>query len=310
MPAEHLNIVTGAFSFTGRYICRRLLGRGDAVRTLTGHPRRENPFAEEVPASPFRFDAPAAMAEIMAGADTLYNTYWIRFEQGTTTFAGALANTAALLTAAREAQVGRIVHISSTGADPDSSIPYFRAKGMAEELVRQSGLSHAILRPTLLFAEQSLIFNNLAWLLRKLPVFAVPGSGKYRLQPIHVDDVADLALRAALPGDDLLFDAAGPEIYTFDEMITLLARTLDSHVRLLHVRPRRVLQMSRALGGLVEDEVLTADEITALTDNLLLSAEPPTGTTRFSRWLREHGQGLGAAYFSEQQRHFAAEAPD
>lgn len=299
-----LNVVTGAFSFTGKYIARQLLALGGQVKTLTGHPGRAHPFGDAVPAAPLRFDDPAALAASLSGATTLYNTYWIRFEHGGMTFEKAVANTATLLAAAREAGVRRIVHISIVKADEASPFPYFRAKGEVERLIRESGLSYAILRPTLLFGVESILFNNIAWMLRKFPVFAVPGKGDCRLQPIYVDDLAELAVNAVRKETPMALDAAGPETFTFDELIRLMAKRIGSHARLLHVRPERALQMTRVIGGLVGDVVLTRDEIDGLTQNLLTSEEPPAGHTSFSGWLGQHAATLGSNYISEIERHF------
>jgi NADH dehydrogenase len=304
MPERECHAVTGAFSFTGRYIARRLLKNGHEVVTLTGHPDRDPPFAAAVRAFPFRFDEPEAMAESLAGASVLYNTYWIRFERGATTFDRAVANTAALLQAARRAGVRRVVHISIVHADEASPYPYFRAKGAAERLVRESGLACAILRPTVLFGAEGILFNNIAWMLRRFPVFAVPGRGDYRLQPLFVDDLAALAVAAGARMQTETLEAAGPEVFTFDELVRLIAAAVGSRARLLHVSPERALQLTRMIGGAVGDVVLTGDEIAGLTRNLLVAAGPPAGRTRFSQWLKRHAASLGTAYLSEIERHF------
>jgi NADH dehydrogenase len=304
MPSAELNVVTGAYSFTGKYIARRLLALGRRVSTLTGHPHREHPFGDRVRAFPFNFEDPPALAASLAGATTLYNTYWIRFEHGATTFERTLARTEALLQAARQAGVGRIVHISIINADQDSPYPYFRAKGRAEQLVREAGLPCTILRPTVLFGSEGILFNNIAWLLRKLPVFALPGAGDYRLQPVHVDDVARLAVQARPQQSGPTIDVAGPEILTFRALVELIAEAIGSRPRLLRVRPQRAVQLSGLLGGLVSDTLLTRDEIAGLMDNLLVSSAPPLGRTLFSSWLQQHADSLGRTYFSELERHF------
>jgi NADH dehydrogenase len=309
MTQHELNVVTGAFSFTGKYIARRLLALGKQVKTLTGHPDREHSFGQAIAAMPFHFEDPSALAASLAGATTLYNTYWIRFEHGRMTFARAVAHTATLLEAARQAGVQRFVHISITHADPASPYPYFRAKGEAEQLVRESGLSSAILRPTVLFGMESILFNNIAWMLHKFPAFAIPGKGDYRLQPVYVDDLAELAVNAAHRDRPMALDAAGPETFTFDELIRQMARQVGSHARLLHLRPERALQFIRMVGGLVGDVVLTREEIDGLMQDMLISRNPPTGHTLFSDWLKQHARSLGSGYFSEIERHYRGTTP-
>jgi NADH dehydrogenase len=196
MNTSELHVVTGAFGYTGKYITRRLLAKGVRVKTLTGHPDRENSFGDQVTVAPFNFDDPVALAESLRGATTLYNTYWVRFEHGDATFAKAVENTKTLIAAAGEAGVSRIVHVSITNPSPDSALPYFKGKALLEEAIIQSGLSYAIIRPTVIFGLEDILVNNIAWILRRFPVFAVPGGGGYRLQPIYVEDMADIAVSA------------------------------------------------------------------------------------------------------------------
>src|SRR5262249_17494185 len=182
------------------------------VLTLTGHPERANPFGDRVRALPFHFDKPDALAETLRGAATLYNTYWIRFDYGGTTFAKAVANTRVLIRAAEEAGVRRIVHISITNASEASPPPYFPAQGELETALRPSRLRYAILRPTVIFGAEDILINNIAWMVRRFPIFPIPGSGEYRLQPVFVDDLAALAVEAGARDDKLELDAVGPDI--------------------------------------------------------------------------------------------------
>jgi len=303
MPKPETSVVTGAFSFTGKYIARQLLALGVPVKTLTGHPHRVHPFGKAIPAMPFHFDDPQALVASLAGAGTLYNTFWIRFEHGRMTFAKAVAQTAALLSAASQAGVRRVVHISIAHADESSPYPYFRAKGEAERLVRESGLSYAILRPTVLFGSESILFNNIAWMLRKFPVFAVAGKGDYRLQPIYVGDLAEMAVDAAHKEQPMTLEAAGPETFCYEELLRFMARAVGSHARLLHVRAERVLQLTRMIGGLVGDIILTREELEGLMQGLLVAATP-SGHTLFRSWLEQHAAELGVSYYSELERHF------
>jgi len=304
MAKPELSVITGAFSFTGKYIARLLLALGQPVKTLTGHPHREHPFGKAIPAAPFHFEDPQALAASITGAGTLYNTYWIRFEHGRMTFAKAIAHTAALLVAARQAGVRRIVHVSTVHADEASPHPCYRAKAEAERLVRESGLSYAILRPTVLFGNESILFNNIAWMLRKFPAFAVAGKGDYQLQPLYVGDLAELAVNIAPKEQSIVLDAAGPETFSFDEMLRFIAGEVGSHARLLHVDPERALQLTRMLGSLVGDIVLTREEIDALMQGLMVATGAPNGHTLFSSWFKRHAAEVGVRYCSEIERHY------
>ncbi|MCC6446207.1 MAG: NAD(P)H-binding protein [Armatimonadetes bacterium] len=304
MSVSDSDVVTGAFGYSGQYITRRLLAMGRSVRTLTGRPDRPNPFGERVEAFPFHFDRPDKLAESLRGADTLYNTYWVRFTHGRASFDRAVENTKILIDAAREAGVRRIVHISITNPDRNSSLPYFSGKAALEDAVRQSGLSYAILRPTVIFGPEDILINNIAYFLRKFPLFAVPGSGGYRLQPVFVEDMAGLAAHAGQSDSNLVLDAVGPEIFTFDELVRLIAAKIGSRARIAHLPPAMALGAARLLGSLVGDVVLTREEVKGLMAGLLVSPDPPTCHTLLSDWLAENAACLGARYASELGRHF------
>ncbi|MGH3103053.1 MAG: NAD(P)H-binding protein [Gaiellaceae bacterium] len=295
-----LDVVTGAFSYTGRHIARRLLADGRRVRTLT---RRRN-AASRLEQAPLRFDDGRALAESLRGADVLYNTYWVRFERGDVTFARAIENTRRLFAAAGEAGVRRIVHLSVTNPSEDSPLPYFRGKAVLERELRESGLSHAIVRPTLIFGSLDILVNNIAWILRRLPVFLLPGAGDYRVQPVSAEDTASLAVAAGAAQSDAVVDAAGPEVYTFAELVRLVGTAVGAERPLVRVSPRVALALSALIGRIRRDVLLTRDELDGLTGSLLVSAAPPTGRESFREWVAANADGLGRRYVSELARNY------
>lgn len=304
METGEFNIVTGAFSYTGKYIAQRLLSTEKKVRTLTGRPDRENPFGHQVKAFPFDFDKPGELTESLRGAKTLYNTYWVRFPQGKVSFDKAVENSKTLITAAEKAGIRRIVHISITNPSEDSPFPYFRGKALAEKAITQSKLSYAIIRPTVILGPEGILFNNIAWLLRKFPMFAIPGSGDYRIQPIFVEDVAEIAVRAGQQDDNIVLDAVGPETFTFDELVRMIARQIYSRAMIVHVRPGVALFLARLIGYGVKDVLITKDEINGLMSNLLISKSRPTAPTRFSEWLAQNADNIGVRYISGLERRY------
>lgn len=304
MPAPALSVVTGAFSYSGKYIARELLAAGMKVRTLTRHPERPNPFGNAIEVAALNFDNPLELAESLRGATTLYNTYWVRFPFGQVTFETAVANTKRLILAAEQAGVRRIVHLSVSNPSEDSPLPYFRGKAALEKAIMKSSLSYAIIRPTLIFGTEDILINNIAWLLRHFPVFAIPGSGDYRLQPISAEDLAALAVRASSQDDNLIVDAAGPETYTYDELVRLVAQKIGRRARLMHLRPGLVVFLARLLRFVVNDVLLTPGEVEGLMSGLLVSNQPPAGQTRFSEWLERNAENLGTSYSSELDRHW------
>ena len=301
---SELNVVTGAFGYTGKYIARRLLADGIRVKTLTGHPERPNPFGGEVVAAPFNFDDPPALIEQLSGASILYNTYWVRFSRGEVTFDRAVENTRTLIQAAKDAGVGRIVHISITNPSLNSSLPYFRGKAKVEEAIIDSGISYAIIRPTVIFGIEDIFINNIAWLLHRFPLFVVPGGGGYRFQPIFVEDLAALAVDACGQEDNLVLDAAGPETYTFDEFVRLVGQTMCSRSTIVHLPAALALGLSKIVGYFLGDVVLTRDEVTGFMSDLLISDAPPAGKTSLKSWLTTNVAALGGSYTSELDRHY------
>lgn len=298
--------VTGAAGYTGKYIARLLLARGDEVRSLTGHPDRPNPFDRPIQTRPLAFDDPDALARSLEGADTLFNTYWIRIAYGEMTHERAAANLRTLFSAAKAAGVRRAVHVSIANASPDSPLPYYKGKAAAEDALRESGLSYAILKPTLVFGKEDILLNNIAWMLRKFPVFPIPGSGEYRLQPIFVEDLARLAAEAGDRDDDFEMDAVGPDIFTYMELARLLAQKTGASCSLLRLAPSLAMVGARLLGLALRDVVLSEDEMIGLTGDLLVSksACPPPGETRLADWLDENAGALGREYASELDRHY------
>ena len=296
--------ITGAYSYSGKYIARRLLQKGEQVITLTGHPDRPDPFNNRVPAFSLDFNDQSALIRSLSGVTTLYNTYWVRFDRGRNTQARAVENTRRLIESARMAGVRRVVQISITNPAINSDLPYFWGKAANEKAVTQSGMSYAILRPTVLFGKEDILINNIAYLLRRFPVFTIPGDGSYRLQPVYVDDLARLAVEAGYTKDNLCWDAVGPQVFSFEELVRLIASVLGLERRFVHVPPYAALSAARFLSLFVSDVLLTADEVKGLMANLLVSEEPPRCQTSLIDWLQDHRANLGTIYASELARHY------
>lgn len=297
-----MHVVTGAYGFSGSYIARRWIAEGRRVRTLTNSIGRENPFGTAVEAHPFRFDEPDELARSLEGADVLVNTYWVRFDHRDFTHAGAVRNTLRLFEAAKRAGVARVVHVSITNPSVASPLPYFRGKAELEAALRASGLSYAILRPAVLFGDEDILVNNLAWTLRRFPVFGVFGDGSYRVQPIHVDDFAALAVRMADSRENVVVDAIGPETFAYRDLVSVVGRAIGRPRPIVGVPGWLGLATARAIGLFVDDVVLTAEEVTALTQNLLTTASPPAGSTPLSAWVVGHRDRVGRRYASELAR--------
>ncbi len=309
MAASELHVVTGAFGHSGRHIARRLLERGAKVRTLTNSPTRDREFGARVEVAPLAFDDPPRLVDALRGAHVLYNTYWVRFDHARFTFADAVRNTLTLFDAARAAGVRRIVHVSITNPSESSPFAYFRGKARLERALRESGLSHAILRPAVLFSETDILVNNIAWMLRRLPIFTVFGDGAYRIQPLHVDDFAQLAIAAGAHDRTVTHDAVGPEKFTFRELVAAIGDAIGVPARIVCVPASAGYALTRIAGWLLRDVVLTWEEIGALTADLLHSDSPPEGSTHLTEWATQRRATLGVRYASELARRIDRTTP-
>jgi uncharacterized protein YbjT (DUF2867 family) len=298
-----LDVVTGAFSYSGRAIAGALTDSGRRVRTMTGHPDRA-PHDTALEIRPLDFDDQVGLVESLEGVTTLYNTYWVRFAHGRVDHELAIANSRALFHAAKRAQVQRIVHISITHPSVDSPWPYFRGKALVERALAEADVSYAVLRPAILFGGDGVLLNNIAWLLRHLPVFAVGGRGDYRIRGIHIDDLAQLCMAKGRERHDSITDAVGPDRPTFVELVTSIRAVTGSRARIVHVPGATVPWFSRLMGLVLHDVLLTPDEYGAMSHGLADTEGPATGPTALGEWLVEHGRDLGLRYANELARHF------
>jgi NADH dehydrogenase len=297
---SQIALVTGAFGYTGTYLRQRLQAAGHTVRTLTDHPPAG--ADQTVQVFPYTFDDETALTRAFEGVTTFYNTYWVRYAPGGTTYRQAVANTEAMFAAARRAGVERIVHISITNPDPLSFYEYYRGKARLEAVLTDSGVSHAIVRPTVVFGGDDILVNNIAWLLRRFHVFAIPGDGRYRLRPVHVGDLADLCLRLGTEREDVVIDAVGPESFTFEDLVGTLAAATGTRWWPVHLPPAIVAVVLRGLSLLARDVVLTRDEIDGLMAELVMSHAETTCSTRLTDYLQENADAVGRRYQSELAR--------
>src|SRR6516165_9521713 len=303
-PVETV-VVTGAFSFTGKYATRLLLNRGYRVRTLTFHPMRENQFGEQVEVFPYNFEHPEKLVESLRGASTLINTYWVRFPRGDATFQGAVRNTRVLINAAARARVRRIVQVSVANPSLESPLEYYRGKAQVEQTVAASPLAYTILRPTVIFGPEDILINNIAWFVRNFPVFGIPGNGRYRIRPIYVEDMARLLADAVERRSNCVLNAVGPETLSFEELVKLVSCHLGMSPRLLHLPMPLAYASTRVIGWFLGDVILAWQEYKGLMADLLAPGGSSTGETCLSNWLRENHDRIGRGYSSEVARHFA-----
>ena len=300
---KKLNVVTGAFGYSGSYIAKLLTKKGLELRTLTNKKVSDEERAG-IEVIPYCFEDPEALCRALEGADTLYNTYWVRFNYGDRKYGLAVENTKRLIKAAVRAGVRRIVHVSITNPSEESQLPYFKSKAVLEREIMESGLSYAILRPTVLFGKEDILINNISWFLRKFPIFGMLGNGKYKLKPVFVEDLAALAVEQGARDENVVLDAVGPEIFSFKNLVSVIRHEIGSKALVVRMPAGLALAASRVAGRLLGDVVITEDEVKGLSAGLLVSSDPPTCPTRFSDWLKDNKDTLGIGYSSELKRHY------
>ena len=294
-----MHVVTGAFGYTGRWIAHHLLEKGVQVRTLTNAVGRDDPFDGRVEVHPPDFDDHAALVESLRGAEVLYNTYWVRYNHRRRNFEHGIAveNSKRLFKAAAEAGVERIVHFSVAHPHKAPDWTYFCGKVAVEKYLNDSEYCFAILRPTVLFGgHRNVLINNIAWMLRKFPIFGVFGMGNYPIQPVHVKDVARVAVEQGESRENVTIDVTGPETFRYKEYIGMMAKSMSLRRIILPMPPFVGWLFGKFLGLLLQDLVITRAEIKGLRRGLMASDEDPLGQLKFSEWIAEHGKDFGKRY--------------
>ena len=261
--------VTGANGFVGRHVISRLLLGGHEVRALVS----ERAGAEkELLATPGRtvdvrrsdVRKPETLRGAFDGIDAVIHTVAVPTERRQKFADVNVAGVAHVVAEARRAGVGRIVHMGALGGDAASPYPYLRSKGKGEDLIRASGIPHVIFQPSLLFGEGDDFFPRLAFSL-SFPVVPVPGDGKARFQPVHVDDIAQALVvavqRSAISGTHQI---GGAEPVTYDEMLAETMRGTGKRRPTVHVPVPLMKPPAVVMGLVMADPPVTVAQLDLL----------------------------------------------
>lgn len=317
--------ITGALSYTGRYLAARLLAKGHDVLNLS---RRATPIAL-APLSQRQADALAAdrvaldfddvdaMARALEGCDVVYCSHWVRFVAGDgDPHAAAAAANGRLFEAAKRAGVAKVVLMSHTRTSTSSPFPYIAGKAKAEDLLREADLNYAIARPCGIFGdtpEESILMNNAAWVLRRVPVFLVAGDGDHVFQPVHVRDAAALLEALGDPatsGEER--DACGPDAPTSLELFGALRDAVGGPGVVVPARgllsTRAITALTRPIDWYTGDTLLDADDLDLLTSGLTRADDPGdpaiAGRRSLLAWIADRGPDLGRRYVSSVARYY------
>jgi uncharacterized protein YbjT (DUF2867 family) len=262
--------LTGATGFVGRHVAAALARRGHRVRALVRDPGRAGLLttqgAELVPGD---LGDRGALARLVQGADAVVHLVGIIVERGRESFAAVhVDGTHAVLAAAREAGVRRLIHMSAVGArDEPGATPYHRTKGQAEDLVRRSGLTYAVFRPSLINGPESAPIRLLVSLHRWLPVVPVFGDGRFPTQPVWIEDVAlAFALAAERPDTTGVFELGGPEVLTYEDLVLAIGRAARHPRALIHLPLGVVRAAAGAFDLLGPRAPITSDQLQMLVE--------------------------------------------
>ncbi len=262
--------VTGATGFVGRHVAALLTRRGHRVRALARHPeaarRACGPATELVVGD---LTQPAALATLVRDADAVVHLVGIIVEGGAATFRAVhVMGTERLLAATREGGVRRFVHMSAIGArDTPDATPYHRTKGQAEELVRASGVSAAIFRPSIVSGPGNVPIRMLARLHRWSPVVPVFGDARFAMQPVWIEDVALAFARAAEDATVMgAFELGGPAVLSYEQFVRAIGRAAGHPRPLVHL-PLALARAVARVGDLLGRRApLTSDQLQMLVE--------------------------------------------
>jgi uncharacterized protein YbjT (DUF2867 family) len=275
--------LAGGSGFIGRAIARRLLASGQIrVRILTRNPegaraKLDLPDVEFVRAD---IGGPVSLKDALIGANTIVDA--IQFDgypvenprRGLTFERIDYGGVVALIDAAKQAGVQQFIYVSGAAADENSTHPGFRAKGRAERVIRESDLTYTIFRPSLVYGPEDKVVNGLARAIRFLPVFGVPGTGRQKVQPVLVDDLAAcVTLAVSGRGRNGTYEIGGPDLMTFDEMMGIIMDASRHRRPLFHI-PENIM---RTVGGLLEKmpkPLLSRDAVTFVTADNACDIKP------------------------------------
>lgn len=260
--------ISGASGFVGGHVIRELRSRGHELCLLT---HRRSPALEGVEQVAGDVTQPETYRHALQGCQAVINLVGIIREfpsRGVTFERLHVGATAAMVETARAAGVRRYLQMSALGTRPDARSRYHITKYRAEELVRSSGLDWTILRPSLIFGPKDAFINMLAAQLRHTPVMPVIGNGRYRLQPIHADDVARcFALSLEMPETvGQCYELCGGDRISYLELLDAIALAMGKSTPVKPRVPLKLMQMIIPVMQHIPQFPITSDQLRMLLE--------------------------------------------
>jgi uncharacterized protein YbjT (DUF2867 family) len=217
--------VFGGTGFLGRRVVKHLLEGEFSIRVASRHPERTGALFESINAD---INDDRSVIAAVAGVEGVVNAVSLYVESGQQTFHSVHVTRAARVARlAREASVKRLIHVSGIGSDAGSASPYIRSRAEGEKVVRDAFPAATLIRPSVMFGRGDAFVGPVAKMLRHLPVFPLFGRGQTKLQPAHVEDVAEAIARAIQTTQSRMsYELGGPRIYTYRSLLEVIARHL------------------------------------------------------------------------------------
>ncbi len=264
--------ITGANSSVGRNLLTEIASQNEfsAVAGVRSSRSMESlPGAPGITPALIDYADTGGMTEVFTGADCVVHLAGVLFPgRGDSYRKANVETTAAVVEAARRAQVARVLFVSVVGADPASKNPYWRSKGEAEELVHASGLAATVLRTPMLLGPDTAGGQSLAATASRSTA-RVPGGGRYQVRPLDVDDLSAAILQSCRqpPGNQATHELVGPEPLSYADLIRRMAAAIGNDIRIASI-PVAGLRLIAAASHAIKRagispailEVITADE--------------------------------------------------
>ena len=279
--------VFGASGFVGRAIVRALARQGYLIKAACRRTERAEAVRTagdvgQIMLVRANLRIPASVSHAIAGSQAVVNAAGIPFERGKQSYEAVhAAGAAAIATAARDAGVQRLVHISGIGADNrGSNNRFIRSKVAAEDAIIKGFDGATILRPSVVFGDGDAMFNRLGEIAAKAPFVPLIGNGKARVQPVFVGDVA-AAVAAVLSRPATaksVFELGGPTVYSYREIAALVLREIDRQKPIVGV-PAGLMRIAgffaQQVGRFGLTPPITADQVELMThDNVARPGAP------------------------------------
>ncbi|WP_159590915.1 complex I NDUFA9 subunit family protein [Chelativorans xinjiangense] len=270
-------VVLGGTGFLGRRIVRHLLRHGFEVRSGSRHPERARSiFGAAVEAIRADVTDELSLNAALARSANVVNAVSLYVEHGEQTFDAIHVRAAARLArVARDVGIRQLVHISGIGSDPLSRSGYISARGRGEDAVREAFPGATIVRPAVMVGQDDAFLTTVARLVRLLPVYPLFGNGKTRLQPVHVEDVAEAVVRVLDNGDSApCYELGGPRVYLYRDLVKTIAQQSSAHTVTVPM-PFVLWSMMARLAEEVPSVPLTRNQVELMRRDNVTAADLP-----------------------------------